>query len=295
MDNGEEKLRTDLFRKKRIKFKRLRSQKGASVVFAIVGFMFAAMISIVVINAAYSAANRLKKLKYDEQSILLAQSMSGIITEALSGDGSSVKLPDDSEVKLAGKELKNDGLTVSYQYIESKDSTGAIAKFYNDAENGGSFAKNATLKTFYTTVKGKDPDTLTNSVKTVQTLILHMARMIDQGGTSASETIETTKDLSGGETCIVTTVFTMDKSYLLTAVTTATVSKGAISSSYAVRIDASAAVRTDKLVCAGTKSGDTITISDFKDKYASGTEELVKVSCFSVTWPPDQARSSVSN
>ncbi len=54
-------------------------------------------------------------------------------------------------------------------------------------------------------------------------------------------------------------------------------------------MDASAAVRTDKIICAGTKAGDTITAA-FTDTVADGEQELVKVSCYSVTWPQDQMR-----
>lgn len=302
------KLKKDLFPKNKIRFKRLRSKKGASVVFALVGFMFAAMISFVVINAAYSAASRVKKLKYDEQSFLLAQSMTGIITNALAGDGSAATLPDETKLKTPeGQNLKYDALTLVYQYIEQKETvhsggtdTIIINSFYNSDENGKVFVKNnddgTGKNTFYDVVKGKA--SLTNAETAVQNMIRDMARAIDRGAETVSETL-TTSDYTNpqtGEKYNVKTIFTMDKSYSINAVTTATVispSGGKDLSKYIVRMDASAAVRTDKLICAGIRATDSgsITVNDFKDYSADGNEELVKISCYSVTWPVDQMRS----
>ena len=301
-ENGDAQLRKVLFHKKRIGIKRLHSNKGASVVFALIGFMFAAMISFVVINAAYSAASRVKKQKYDEQSFLLAQSMSGIITEALTGDNGTVTLPNGTVVKSpSGADLKRDALTLSYQYIEQKETSAVDGStntflFYNNAEDEAAFTKSVTTgtsKKTFTTLKGK---TLTGATLAVQTMIVEMAKKVDQGvfaeGSNViRETLTTSNDIEGtGESLVVTTEFKMDKSYSISAVTTATVSKGGSEKSrYVVRMDASAAVRTDKIICAGTKAGDTITAA-FTDTVADGEQELVKVSCYSVTWPQDQMR-----
>ena len=306
------KLSKDLFHKNIIKFKRLRSKKGASVIFALVGFMFAAMIAFVVINAAYSAATRVKRLKYDEQSFLLAESMSGIITEALTGDGNFVELPDHSKVKRPDRPagdpnefLKYDALTLNYQYIEQKDpSDGSITMYFNALENGSSFiqgvASGAAKPTFYDAVKA-DADARDVS-KAVRNMIRDMARKIDRGETLAAEVLTTSyTNPDTGEYYTVRTTFTMKDSYSINAVTEAKVYKsegGAEASRYVVRMDAAAAVRTDKLVCAGTKSASggvsTISVTDFTDNVADDSEELVKVSCYSVTWPADQMRSVYS-
>lgn len=290
-------LKTGLFPKKRILTNKLRSQKGASMVFALVGFMFAAMISFVVINAAYSAASRVKKLKVDEQSFLLAQSMSGIIIDALSGSDNNVTLPDGTPIKAPeGGDLKYDGMTVGYQYIEQKNPTdGSIYRFYNDNENGPLFIKNTDTgesgKTF-NTVKGKD--SISSGATAVRNMVNDMAKRIDRGlSDHATETLTTTyTNPTTGEVYNVETVFKMDSTYSINAVTTASVNTpaGANASRYIVRMDASAAVRTDKLICVGIRDAADSTINvSFDDKLADVTgEELVKVSCYSVTWPADQ-------
>ena len=293
-------MRTGLLTKKRILSERLRSQKGASVVFAIVGFMFAAMISFVVINAAYSAATRVKKLKYDEQSFLLAQSMSGIIVEALSGSGSSAQLPDGTAIKSPdGTNLKNDALTISYQYVEQKNaSDGIIYRYYNASENNTTFTKNTDTgeyKKTFTTVKGKTSPSSAGAA--VQNLIYAMAKRIDQGlSTSVTETLTTSyTNPTTNEVYDVETIFTMDSSYSINAVTTAKVNTagGTTASKYIVRMDAGAAVRTDKLICVGVRdASDTTITAAFGDKVADVSgEELVKISCYSVTWPVDQVRN----
>ena len=293
-------MRKGLFPKKRILTGRIRSRKGASVVFALVGFMFAAMISFVVINAAYSAASRVKKLKYDEQSFLLAQSMSGLIIEALSGEGGTVTLPNGSSVTAPGGEaLKYDGMTLGYQYIEQKNSTdGSIYRYYNDSENGTVFTKNTDTgehKKTFTTVKGKSG--ISSGASAIQNMVLAMAKRVDQGlSDTVTETLTTTyTNPSTGEVYEVETIFTMDSSYSISAVTTAKVNTGAgaMASKYIVRMDASAAVRTDKLVCVGKRdAADTTITATFNDYTADAAgEELVKISCYSVTWPPEQLRN----
>ncbi len=295
-------MRKCLFRENRIQSKRLRSRKGASVVFALVGFMFAAMVSFVVINAAYSAASRVKKLKYDEQSFLLAQSMSGIIAEALSGSGGNVTLPNGTQVKSPdGDDLKYDALTLNYQYIEQKNPAtpddGTLYKYYNGSENGTSFLISTSItdpkkKTFYEVVKGKT--SLSAAGTAVQALVREMARKIDQGEDAVTEKLTTQFTNPSNEQYDVVTVFQMDSSYSINAVTTAIVRVGGVDKSkYIVRMDAGAAVRTDKLVCVGTKnvSAGTIT-AQFGESIANDPgEELVKVSCYSVTWPPEQIRN----
>lgn len=300
-------MRKVLFHKKRIMPKKLRSQRGASVIFALVSFMFAAMISFVVVNAAYSAAARVRNLKYDEQSFLLAQSMTGIITEALAGSGAVAQLPDGSQLNSPSGTLKYDALTVSYQYIEQKETslTGTTSvRFYNASENGSSFVKSTTKgasKKTFTYFKGKAL-TAGTAAASVQTMIFDMAKRIDQGladadgNVKAMETLRITyKNPDSEDEYMVTTEFTMDKSYSINAVTTAVVTpkSGAGNSTYIVRMDAGAAVRTDKLICTGTKDSTGNTISaTFSDKIAdTAGEELVKVSCYSVTWPPEQVRS----
>ncbi len=285
---------------KRIFSLKLKSKKGASVMFALIGFMFAAMISLVVVNAAYSAASRVKKLKYDEQAFLLAQSMSGIMTDALSGNGNNILLADGSTIKApSGDPLKYDGLTVSYQYIELRDSAdGNIYNFYNDNENGISFKKSTTTgeyKKTFSTVKGRT--SLSDAASSVQMMVFAMCKKIDQGLVNSEETVKETltahyPNPTSSEVYDVETVFTMDKSYSINIVTTATVttSAGRKASKYIVRMDANAVVRTDKLVCVGTKNAaDETIITAFEDKLADSTgEELVKVSSYSVTWPPEQ-------
>ncbi len=313
-DDGVMKLKKLLFQKNLIWFKRLRSSKGASVVFALVGFMFAAMIAFVVINAAYSAATRVKRLKYDEQSFLLAESMSGIITEALTGNGNLVELPDHSQVRRPDKAagdpdeyLKYDALTLNYQYIEQKNpSDGSITMYFNATENGGAFiesvASGDTKPTFYDVVKAKDTADVRDVSKAVRNMIRDLARKIDRGETEVQETLTTNfTNPDTNEYFSVETKFTMNSSYSISAVTEAKVLKiagGDVLSKYIVRMDAAAAVRTDKLICAGIKSESggvsAIQINDFTDNVADGSEELVKVSCYSVTWPADQMRSVYS-
>ncbi len=312
-DKGDVKLRRGLFQKNRKEFKRLRSQKGASVIFALVGFMFAAMISFVVINAAYSASTRVKKLKYDEQSFLLAQSMSGIITDALAGSGAEVVLPNgdkiDSPEEPASPEepkktLKYDGLSVTYQYIEEKKADGTIDMFYNKTASPTVFdlstGSGDTKETFYEEVIGKSG--LTDAGKAVRNMIRDMAKKVDRSKAEVTETLVTAdKTLASGETLRVETQFTMSKSYSINAITTATVTKGSNSSTYVVRMDASAAARTDKFVCVGTRNnaGNKITVNFDEDTIGEPEDdaedepqkELVKVSCYSVTWPADQMRS----
>lgn len=293
-------MRKSLLHTKRIRIKRLRSQKGASVVFALVGFMFAAMISFVVINAAYSAATRTKKLKYDEQAFLLAQSMSGIITEALTGSGEVITLPDDSKVHAPEKpdvDLKYDALTIGYEYIDQKDpADGSVVMYYNSKTAKNSFVINAgtgeSKSTFYK-VEGKT--SLSSAATAVQNMVVAMAKKIDQGNASSAEKLTTSYNNDAvGEVYKVETEFTMDKSYSIEAITTATVTKGGTEKSkYIVRMNASAAARTDKIVCVGTRpSANTISIADFKKHAVTAEgEEFVKVSCYSVTWPVDQMRS----
>ncbi len=293
-----------LFPVKRIYSRKLRSQKGASVIFAIVGFMFAAMISMVVINAAYSAATRVKKLKYDEQAFLLAQSMSGIIADALSGSGNPQLNPDGTQKSSPGDtELKYDGLTISYQYVEQRDQAdGNIYKFYNDALNDTSFKKSILTgisKKTFCNVEGKD--SLSDAAASVQNMIYTMTKRVDQGiflnsEETVRETISTDFPNPGtDEKYEVQTVFTMDNSYSINAVTTATVTteSGNLLSKYIVRLDANAVVRTDKFICVGKKDDSSGTITAFfEDKQADATgEELMKISCYSVTWPPEQIKN----
>lgn len=225
-------MRTGLFPKKRISLKKLHSRKGASVVFALVGFMFAAMIAFVVITAAYSAAARVKKLKYDEQSFLLAQSMSGVIIEALTGTGQKVILPDGTVVTApGGGEYKSDGLALSYQYIEQKNATdGKIIRYYNTSDGNSLFTRSdetGSDKKTFTTLNGTDPASLTDpkAAVAVQKMVLAMAKKIDQGtATSVTDTLTTTFDKAPtGEVYNVTTTFTMDSSYSITARTIAEV------------------------------------------------------------------------
>ncbi len=262
--------------------------------------MFAAMISFVVINAAYSAATRTKKLKYDEQAFLLAQSMSGIITEALTGSSAVITLPDGSTVQAPGApgvDLKYDALTIGYEYIDQKSpDDGSVVMYYNSKTAKNSFVINAgtgeSKSTFYK-VEGKA--SLGSAATAVQNMIVAMAKKIDQGNASAAERLTTSYNNDAlGEVYSVETEFTMDKSYSIEAITTATVTKGgAEKSKYIVRMNASAAARTDKIVCVGTRpDASTISISDFsKHAVTAEGEELVKVSCYSVTWPMDQMRS----
>ncbi|WP_024866585.1 hypothetical protein [Butyrivibrio sp. FCS014] len=277
---------------------KIRSQRGASVVFALVGFMFAAMISFVVINAAFSAASRVKKLKYDEQAFLLAQSMSGVIIEALSGSGAVAEFPTGNTLKTPeGNDLKYDALTLSYRYIEQKDATGTAIRYYNASEADTEFKKpgpGEEPKTFNAFV-GKT--SLSSAGTAVQTMVYGMAQKIGQGTVDTmTETIKTNyENPHTHDKYDVETVFTMNKSLSINAVTTAKVlnSAGVEQSKYIVRMDASAAVRTDKYVCVGEKdaANETITV-DYSDVLADvDGEELVKVSRYSVTWPVDQLRN----
>lgn len=290
-------MRTGLFPKKRILTNKLRSQKGASVVFALVGFMFAAMISFVVVNAAFSAASRVKKLKYDEQSFLLAQSMSGIIIDALSGPGSNATFPDGTTIRTPdGTDLKYDGLAVGYQFIEQKNAAdGSIYRFYNDSENAVAFTVHTDTgehKKTFNTVKGKG--SLSAASTAVQNMVAAMAKRIDQGlDDEVTETLTTTyTNPDTHEVYNVETAFTMYSNYSINAVTTANVNTpgGTNASRYIVRMDAGADVRTDKLICVGTRGAVDGTINaTFADKTADAAgEELVKISCYSVSWPPDQ-------
>ena len=290
-------MRTGLFPKKRILKNKLRSQRGASLVFALVGFMFAAMISFVVINAAYSAASRVKKLKYDEQSFLLAQSMSGIIIDALSGPGTDAKFPDGTSIRTPdGTDLKYDGMAVGYQYIEQKNAVdGSVNRYYNDSENGSAFILNTDTgesKKTFNIVKGKG--SLSSAATSVQDMVAAMAKRVDQGlDDEVTETLTTNyTNPDTGEVYSVETTFKMDKNYSINAVTTAIVNTpaGADASRYIVRMDAGADVRTDKLICVGKRGATEGTIeATFSDKIADATgEELVKICCYSVSWPPDK-------
>ena len=292
-----------LFPVKRIYSRKLRSQKGASVIFAIVGFMFAAMISMVVINAAYSAATRVKKLKYDEQAFLLAQSMSGIIADALSGSGGPQLNPDGTTKSTPDDGLlKYEGLTISYQYVEQRDQEdGNIYMFYNDALNDTAFKKSiltGALKKTFCNVEGKE--SLSDAAASVQNMIYTMTKRIDKGLLNSENTVKETisTDFTNpgtGEKYEAQTVFTMDNTYSINAVTTATVTTagGNLLSKYIVRLDANAVVRTDKFICVGKKDESSGTITAFfEDKQADATgEELMKISCYSVTWPPEQIKN----
>lgn len=300
-------MRTDLFRKKRILSKKLSSQKGASAVFAIVGFMFAAMISLVVINAAYSAAAKSRRIKYDEQSFLLAQSMAGVITDALTGTGEDAKLPNGAAITSPETgQIKYDGLALGYQYVEQKNNDEKVFRFYNAPAAATSFTK-ATDGTF-NIVKGKT-FTAGTARYAVQQMIFKMAQEIDKMGpidpddpstTSVTETLTTSfSNTDAGEDYEVETKFTMDRNYSIKAITTAKVKTGAtVVSTYIVRMDAGADVRTDKLVCVGTlnATGNTITAIFGRNTVdvTHPEEKLVKISCRSVTWPPAQRRTVYS-
>ncbi len=261
-----------LFSEKRIHSCKLKSHKGASVLFALVGFLFAAMISMVVVNAAYSAASRVKKLKYDEQAFLLAQSMSGIISDALSGD---------------------DGLTISYQYIEQKnfaDGKYISLYFYKNNENEYSIS---AVKSF-TDIIGKNLGSDKDAAKAVRSMFINMAKKIDIDKTvdNVNETLTTTVFINpeSREEYHVETKIKMDKFYSINAETTARVMKGdKLLSEYKVRMKANAVTKTDKTICCGTRSDSNIVITgeyNPSEDIPTG-EELIRINSFCVTWPPE--------
>ncbi len=163
-----------------------RSTKGASVVFAIVGFMFAAMISMVVVNAAYSSASRLKTMKQNEQTYLLAKAVTDSFTEALAADdGSTVTM-----VAPSGIDLEN-CFVIMNRTIEE----GTAYTLYEQQAGNGVFT--ATI-----------PDDATDMYKVsgttaeaFRTIILKMMHDLDKNDTlpevSESITSEKTIELGG--------------------------------------------------------------------------------------------------
>ena len=302
--NGDVELRTDLFPKKRILSKRLRSQKGASVVFAIVGFMFAAMISLVVVNAAYSAAARLRRQKYDEQAFLLAQSMSSVITEELTGTSGT------SGEASGGATLSNDGITISYQYIEHKNSaSGVVEKLYNSSWDKNLFNKSTSTRKF-TVIESSTSLVKVEDVTSMQSMILAMANVIANSGTGTpvTETL-TTSASPNGDNYVVSATFTMDSSYSLTVDIDATITAGSQTVNYHLGMDIPSVVRKDIKLWPATVTDDSITVN-FGSTEETGSEtpsgggesggvvgeetsessetKLIKVTYYTITWPFDQ-------
>ncbi len=295
-------MRTDLFPKKRILSKRLRSQKGASVVFAIVGFMFAAMISLVVVNAAYSAASRLRRQKYDEQAFLLAQSMSTVITEELTGtSGTSGETP-------GGATLSNDGITISYQYIEQKNSKNGVVEtetLYNSSWDGQEFSKTNVKKKFTVIESSNSLKPVTVSANSLQDMIRAMANVIANTG---SGTVTETLSASHGEEYEVNAVFEMDSSYSINVTITANVSMGTQTVEYVLGMDIPSVVRKDIKICSATVDGASVNVNfgtegETEAETPSGGEggegtgestsestetKLIKVTYYTITWPFDQ-------
>ncbi len=257
--------------------------------------MFAAMISFVVINAAFSAATRAKRLKYNEQAFLLAQSMSGIITEALSGDEHNVMLPDNTTVvKSPSGDLKYNSPTVGYLYIDSPVD-GDVLKLYNSLDHNTAFTTGTGIKPYFV-LKGNQYDSgkeISTAATEVQNLIFEMAKKVDPSTEEPVEEVISTQknDLPTGETLKVETTLRMSNSYLLQAFTEATVTTASGEFTYNVRMDANPVIRTDNLVCSGLRSTDGKTIEvnfSEKDVDPDTDAELVKVSCYSITWPAEQ-------
>ncbi len=268
----------------------ISNNRGASAVFAIVGFMFAAMIALVVVTAAYSNAIRVKKLKYEEQSFLMAQSVAGLLTEALAGDTNPFKTNRDKYpegVNVA------DGLVLNYSCVELKDAE----KFYNPAITGTytQIPKTATLtndqKDSFFTITGK---TLPADAKTAyRNVIRNMAAELSYKGITAApieRTLET-KPVIDGATYTITTKLTMNANYSLKAITEVKVS----TTTYILNMSADALAVTETVVGTGTitknpasgiAEGVVIT-SATPPAEVSDTETTVKIKDRYITWPAD--------
>ena len=270
---------------------KVKSRKGASVVFAIVGFMFAAMISLVVVSAAYSNAVKTKKQRYEEQSFLAAQSMAGIVSEALSGD-----TLEDGAIDVAS------GLTMSYQYIDYTDPTsGDTVRYYREATEGLNYQETGGIGTFK---KGDDKSFHNvkgalvsdgSAAKSMRELIKLMARDVDYGRTVTPATIETSEEVNG-VLCKAKVEVSMDENYTLTFRITGNAGGKA---EYVVAIIARGSVSADRpQLSRGTITDtlDTISIPEIGKANVDvlAGEESFKVVTYTVKWPSNQIKSTAS-
>ncbi len=268
---------------------KVKSRKGASVVFAIVGFMFAAMISLVVVSAAYSNAVKTKKQRYEEQSFLAAQSMAGIVSEALSGDTLEAGAIDVAS-----------GLTMSYQYIDYTDpETGDTTRYYREGTEGLNYQETGGMGTFVTgddksfhNVKGA---TAGSSAESLRKLIKLMARDVDYGRTVTATDIETSKEIDGVN-CTAKATVSMDKNYNLTVKITGNAGGKA---EYAVSIIARASVSADRpQLSSGTITEDlssiTIPVIGTANVDVLAGDQSFKVVTYTVKWPANQIESAAS-
>ncbi len=266
------------------------NNRGASAVFAIVGFMFAAMIALVVVSAAYSNAIRVKKLRYEEQSFLMAQSIAGLLTDAIAGVPDSFQTLRDEYPN--GVDV-GDGLVLNYTFVEFRDADA----FYSPVVIGtyNQIPKTVavdTVKDDFFTITGKDLSA--SAVKTAyRNVIRNMAAEISYKGITVApleRTLET-KPVIDGVTYTITTKLTMNANYSLKALTEVKVS----TTTYILNMSADALTVTETVVGTGTVTKDVSTgiatgvkvTSDVPPTEVSDTQTTVKIKDRYITWPAD--------
>ncbi len=271
----------------------LRSTKGASVVFAIVGFMFAAMISIVVVSLAYSNALKNRKQQFEQQSFILAQNMAAIITDALAGndDTSSPFASDDDSTSTSG-------LTVGIQRIDEsvKNATGGYDKIvlYNPA--GVTDSGSVTFETDKTNLKYSIIDeksgVLANGTN-LRTVIKGMATKVLRGETPSSQVLSTSLN-DGTTTSEVEATLNMDSAYTLTAKIVAETKKGSVTGLYCLELTAYATVGSTPGQCSGTiedlGSGKYKATVQLDTISSDITKKTMKVITDNVKWQTNQIK-----
>ena len=295
------KKRTDirnLISKKVLKMRSAngRSTKGASVVFAIVGFMFAAMISLVVVNAAYSNAAKVKKQRYDEQASIISQSMASIIVNALAGD--------KVEPTIAGVTARttdgSKGLIVSHHFIETMDSVaGTNVTLYQTSKTSGVYAPKTTLVAgdFFYNIDEKTG--VATSSADMRKLFIAMAKAVKASDAEVSQDISVSHTTADGVVCECTASITMDKNFNIEADIKGKAEKGSLKGAYRLNLSAPATSGTISDVNLGQITENATTGQIESISYpAAGTadpdngKKMVKRSTFYVKWPQDQISST---
>ncbi|MBE5842580.1 MAG: hypothetical protein E7302_00215 [Butyrivibrio sp.] len=264
---------------------KLNEHTGASVVFAIVGFMFAAMVSLVVVSAAYSNALRLKSVKREEQMNLVAQGVCGVVTDALAGTdtvSSNLKIPENDE----GSIIKQ-GYTLNYQFVDVTE--GSTTTRYYTTQSGGVFGNDYMLKadsigddTSLFVEYGKEDA----SVVQMRKLISIMAKEILKSGNKnpATPVTLTASDELDGETYSITADISMNKNFELEIITTVAVGEN---NKYVVRLNADPVYVSQKETVKGIVDTNGASIT------STGDQNFKVNDCY-ITWPASQITSVTS-
>lgn len=265
---------------------KLKKHTGASAVFAIVGFMFAAMVSLVVVSAAYSNALRLKSMKREEQMSLVAQGVNGVVTDALAGmddPSSNLKIPKNED-----GEIIKQGYTLNYQFVDVTE--GATTTRYYTTQSGGSFGNDYMLAassigdgTNLFVEYGKEDA----SVVQMRKLITKMAKEVLKSGSKnpATPVTLTASDELGGDTYTITADISMNRNFELEIITTVEVAGS--DSNYVVRLNADPVYVSQKETVKGIVDINGATIS------ATGEQNFKVNDCY-ITWPAKQITSVTS-